>query len=181
MNIAMSEADYGVRTAPDTVRVERLLPGPIERVWDYLTVGELRAQWLAGGDMEQRVGGGVELQFHNSALTEDDDAPPEKYAKHDNARVGGTITEIDPPRLLAYTWGEEEGSSHVRFELSRQGDQVRLVVTHSRLPGRDDMLSVAAGWHTHLDILRDRMSGRTPEGMWRTHTRLEAEYAQRLG
>jgi hypothetical protein len=68
----------------------------------------------------------------------------------------------------------------VRFELSPHGGQVRLVVTHSRLTEREGMLSVAAGWHTHLDILRDRMDGRPPQGMWRTHTRLEAEYARRL-
>jgi uncharacterized protein YndB with AHSA1/START domain len=180
MNLALPDADYGVRTAADTVRVERLLPGPIERVWQYLTDGALRAQWLAGGDMEARAGGHVELQFHNSALTDNDDPPPAKYAKYDDARMGGTITEYDPPRLLAYTWGEDDGASHVRFELSARGDQVALVVTHSRLASRDGMLSVAAGWHAHLDILRDRLDGRTPEGLWRAHTRLEAEYAQRL-
>ena len=32
----------------DTVRFERLLPGPIERVWDHLTDPELRRTWLAG-------------------------------------------------------------------------------------------------------------------------------------
>jgi hypothetical protein len=31
----------------DTVRFERLLPGPIERVWDHLTKPELRRTWLA--------------------------------------------------------------------------------------------------------------------------------------
>ena len=180
MNIAKSEADYGVRTAPDTVRVERLLPGPIERVWEYLTDAELRAQWLAGGEMEPRVGGRVELLFHNSSLTENDDPPPSKYAKYDEARMGGKIVEFDPPRVLAYTWGEDDASSQVRFELSTQGAQVRLIVTHSRLATREGMLSVAAGWHAHLNILRDRMTGHTPDGLWRTHTRLEAEYAQRL-
>ncbi|GAB3100435.1 SRPBCC family protein [Lysobacter terrae] len=180
MNLAMPEADYGVRTAPDTVRVERLLPGPIDRVWRYLTDADLRAQWLAGGEMEARVGGHVELQFHNSGLTDNDDPPPAKYAKYDDARMGGTITEFDPPRTLAYTWGEEESASHVRFELSERGQEVHLVVTHSRLGSRDGMLSVAAGWHAHLNILRDRMTDRTPAGLWRTHTKLEAEYAQRL-
>jgi hypothetical protein len=34
--------DYGVVTAPDTVHLERLLPGPIERVWSYLTDSEKR-------------------------------------------------------------------------------------------------------------------------------------------
>jgi len=32
----------------DTVRFERLLPGPIERVWDHLTDPHLRRTWLAG-------------------------------------------------------------------------------------------------------------------------------------
>ncbi|HEY1755821.1 MAG TPA: hypothetical protein VGG72_10525 [Bryobacteraceae bacterium] len=30
-----------------TARFERLLPGPIERVWDYLTQPDLRRTWLA--------------------------------------------------------------------------------------------------------------------------------------
>jgi uncharacterized protein YndB with AHSA1/START domain len=34
---------------PLTVRVERLLPGPIELVWDYLTKPELLATWLYEG------------------------------------------------------------------------------------------------------------------------------------
>ena len=34
MNIHTS---YGVVTEPGTVRIERLLPGPAERIWSYLT------------------------------------------------------------------------------------------------------------------------------------------------
>src|SRR5688572_17308230 len=49
--------DYGVVTAPDTVRIERLLPGPIQRVWDYLTESELRGKWFASGELDARVGG----------------------------------------------------------------------------------------------------------------------------
>ena len=94
--------------------------------------------------------------------------------------MGGRITEFDPPHVLAYTWGEPDDShSHVRFELDTQGAQVRLVVTHSRLATRDGMLSVAGGWHAHLDILRDALAGRTPDGFWRSHTRLEARVRAR--
>ena len=35
--------DYGELLDENTVRFERLLPGPIERVWSYLTEGEKRA------------------------------------------------------------------------------------------------------------------------------------------
>lgn len=181
MTIASSDADYGVLTAPDTVRIERLLSGPIERVWHYLTDPQLRAQWFAGGEMQPHAGGHVELVFNNSRLTENDDPAPPKYAKHAGTMCSlGTITDYDPPHLLAFLWGEGEDASHVRFELERRGDQVHLQVTHSRLSSQDMILSVSGGWHTHLDILGDRLAGRTPEGFWRKQTRLEAEYTKRL-
>ena len=41
----MSES-YGVVTATRTVRIERVLPGRIERVWEYLTDANLRGTWL---------------------------------------------------------------------------------------------------------------------------------------
>ena len=174
--------DYGVVTEPGTLRIERTLPGPIDRVWRYLTDSEKRGMWLASGEMELRVGGRVELIFRNSSLTENDDPPPAKYANlEDEARTDGRITAYDPPRLLAYTWGESSGEdSEVTFELSPQGKDVLLVLTHRRLLTRDDMISVAGGWHTHLGILADRLSGRTPAGFWATHTRLEAEYEERI-
>ena len=40
--------DLATATATDTVRLERLLPGPIERVWAYLTEPDKRATWFAG-------------------------------------------------------------------------------------------------------------------------------------
>ncbi len=35
--------------APGEVRLLRLLPGPIERVWDFIIDPEKRARWFAGG------------------------------------------------------------------------------------------------------------------------------------
>ena len=170
-------ASYATVIAPLTVRIERTLPGPIERVWAYLTEPEKRRQWLAAGDMELKEGGSVEHVFRNSELTGHDGAPPPKYAAHaGESRMHGRITACEPPRLLAYDWGEGDAASHVRFELSPHGDAVQLILVHSRLPNRDEMLSVAGGWHAHLGILLDRLEGREPEGFWPTHTRLEAEY-----
>ncbi len=169
---------YATLVAADTVRFERTLPGPIERVWAFLTESDKRAQWLAAGEMELRDGGSVELVFRNSELTANDDPPPEKYAGYGaESRMHGRIIACEPPQLLAYTW---DGTSEVRFELRAHGDEVRLLLTHTRLPDREQTLSVAGGWHTHLDILVDRLDGRTSPGFWTTHTRLEAEYAQRI-
>jgi len=50
--------DVGTTTEKATVRLERLLPGPIERVWAYLTEADKRATWFAGGMFDLRVGAG---------------------------------------------------------------------------------------------------------------------------
>ena len=41
----------GVFDGTQVVRFERLLPGPIERVWAYLTESDKRSLWLASGAM----------------------------------------------------------------------------------------------------------------------------------
>lgn len=169
----------GTFPEPETIRFERLLPGPIERVWDYLTQSELKAKWLSAGDVEPRVGGKVELRFQHKNLSDTDDPVPEKY-KHmqDGTYFTGRVTKWEPPRLLSYTWGEESGEdSEVTFELIPKGDKVHLVLTH-RLLGDDPviLISVASGWHTHLDILSDRLNGKEPQGFWKVHNRMEEEY-----
>lgn len=173
---------YGVVTEPGTVRIERLLPGPIERLWSYLTQSDKRGAWLASGPMELRVGGRVENVFRNSRLASHDDPPPPKYAHVADEHLScGEVTACEPPRLLAYTWGEVSGErSEVRFELTPRADKVQMVITHRRLVSYDNMLSVAAGWHTHLDILAAKLDGREPVGFWKAHTRLEAEYQRRI-
>ena len=184
MTIQALQASYGVVTEPGTLRIERLLPGPIERVWDYLTQSDKRRTWLAAGPMELRAGGQVENVFRNSELTRNDDPPPAHMAAFAEHRVPGEIIACDPPHLLAYSWGgaaEAGASSEVRFELAPRDGKVLLTVTHRRLTDHGAMLNVAAGWHTHLGILADRLEGREPEGFWRTHTRLVAEYAERIG
>lgn len=170
--------DHGVLTAPDTVRIERLLPGSIDRVWAWITEEDKRALWLARGTVELRVGGRVELTFRHSELTHADDHPPAKYADMaDHAELRGQVTACEPPHLLAHTWG---GQGEVRYELSEAAGGVRLVITHLHLSGRDDVLSVSAGWHAHLALLVAQLQGREPPRYWQLHTRLEAEYAARL-
>src|SRR5437762_3029640 len=51
---------------PGTVKMERLLPGPVERVWAYITDSKKRSLWLAAGEFDLRVGGEIRLQFDNS-------------------------------------------------------------------------------------------------------------------
>lgn len=173
---------YGELIAPDTVRFQRLLPGTLDSVWPFLVDGEMRGKWLAGGDTEQHVGGGVDLHFHNAGLSPaPDDPPPDKYADMpERISYRGKVTACEPKTLLRHTWiGDDGENSEVTYELEQREDGVLLTLTHRRLT--DEMLtSVLGGWHTHLDILTDVLAGREPKPFWRTHTALEKEYSGRL-
>jgi uncharacterized protein YndB with AHSA1/START domain len=169
--------EFGVVTHPDTVRIERLLPGPIERVWDYLTDSKKRGTWFASGSMELRVGGKVELKFHHADLSAEK-TPPEKFKKMERGHImHGTLTACDPPRLLSYTFGD---AGEVTFELTPKGKNVLLVLTHRRLADRKTMVSVSTGWHSHLAILIDVLNGDEPRPFWTTVTKTEAEYEKRI-
>ncbi|RFP77104.1 SRPBCC family protein [Hydrogenophaga sp. SNF1] len=169
---------YGERLSNDTVRIERHLPGTVQDIWAWITDNDKRAQWMARGTLELRVGGAVRLEFRHAELTYADDPAPPKYADMaDSAQLSGVVTACEPPRLLAHTWGDQ---GEVRYELNESRGGVRLVVTHQRLRGMDDMLSVSAGWHAHLDLLVTRVRGEARPRYWALHTRLEAEYARRL-
>ncbi|WP_457585571.1 SRPBCC family protein [Ensifer canadensis] len=173
---------YARIVAPDTARIERLLPGPIERIWAYLTEEDRRRQWMASGIIGAAAEAPVEHIFRHEELGTDCGEPPAKYAAlAGESRIHGRIIACEPPHLLAYSWGEGTPTpSQVRFDLETRGANVLLVVTHSRIAKQEMMASVAAGWHTHLDILADVISGRTSRGFWNKHTRLELEYAQQL-
>jgi uncharacterized protein YndB with AHSA1/START domain len=172
--------DFGKVIDASTVRLERLLPGPIGRVWSYLTDPGKRAKWFAGGPMELRVGGRVEFKFNHADLSAEKETP-ERFKCDDHQHGPGRITRCEPPRVLAFTWGSDAAdASEVTFELAPQGDKVKLTLTHRRVADRTSMISFAGGWHIHLDILEDNLEGRTPRPFWTTHAKLDAEYQRRM-
>jgi uncharacterized protein YndB with AHSA1/START domain len=108
-------SDYGVVSEPRTVRFERVLPGPIDRVWAYLTESDKPAKWLASGPMELRVGGRFELKFNQADYAAIIEPTPERFKHHGGEVEIGLITQCDPPRLLAFTWREGPVESEVIF------------------------------------------------------------------
>jgi uncharacterized protein YndB with AHSA1/START domain len=92
---AMNE--YGVVTEARTVRLERVLPGPIERVWDYLTDSKKRGKRFASGPMDLRVGGEVEFRFHHADLSAEKTVPEKFKKKIESGHVmRGRITACEP-------------------------------------------------------------------------------------
>lgn len=169
---------YGQIVGPTEVRFQRLLPGPVEMVWAFLTDSKKRGEWLASGPMDLKPGGKARLSFKHADLSPNTAPAPEKYRNLDakGHESDHEITRVEPPRLLAMTWPR---NSEVTFELTPQGDQVLLTVTHRRLANRDDMIAVSGGWHSHLDILVERANGRVPPAFWTVFGDLEEEYDRR--
>ncbi|HEY1238846.1 MAG TPA: SRPBCC family protein [Solirubrobacterales bacterium] len=142
------------------VRFERRLAHPPERVWRAITDPEDLAAWFPD-TIEGEFGQGAEVTFP-------------KFVEMGLPSVG-RVTEFDPPRLLAFTWGP----STLRFELEPDGDGCRLVFMDS-LP-REESAKNAAGWEVCLADLESRLDGEEAagrsEGLW---TELHEHYAERF-
>ena len=175
MNKSATRDAYGTLIEPATLKIQRLLPGPIERIWAYLVESDKRRKWLAAGQMELKVGAPFEFVWRNDELTNPPGKRPDGFdAEH---RMPGHITALDPPRKIAFTF---QNSTEVSIELEVQGDNVLLTLIHYRLPNRNFMLGVSGGWHAHLDVLVARVRGEEPAPFWDHMSKLRAEYDRRL-
>jgi uncharacterized protein YndB with AHSA1/START domain len=175
----MSEAAtleaYGELIEPLTLKIQRLLPGPVDRVWSYLTESELRRQWLASGAMELKADAPFKLTWRNDDLSDPPGQRPDGFSAEHS--LESRILDFVPGRKLVIAWNQGE----VSFELEPAGDKVLLTVIHRRLPDRTQLLNVSAGWHAHLDVLVTKINGKPQTApFWEGWNRLKAEYDKRL-
>jgi uncharacterized protein YndB with AHSA1/START domain len=128
---------------------ERILPGPIERVWDYLTDTGKLPGWFGEGTIELRVGGAVNLM---------------------GGHFRGVVTQWQPPRRLTYSInlfnpGDTQShypESYLKLELEPRGSEVVLTLTHLPVLDRFEKQN-AMGWHTFLDMLDAALRGEPAE------------------
>ena len=128
-----------------TVQFVRILPGPIEKIWDYLADGEKRGEWFAAGAMPAQGRRDVSRCASSIPTCRPTSAPPpESMAEMD--KNGHTSSNIllacEPPHRAGLHLRRRETtrprSSEVEFVLSQEGDnKVRLTLTHSKIPDRD--------------------------------------------
>ena len=128
------------------VRFERLLPGPIDRVWSHLTQCDKLVAWYGqNGVIEPREGGRVEFM---------------------DGHVRGVVTQWRPPARLAHTWNvfaagqakSDYPESHLNFDLAAAGAAVKVTLVHLPVLERFEAQN-AMGWHTYLDMLRAKLLG----------------------
>jgi uncharacterized protein YndB with AHSA1/START domain len=175
MNAPTTPDAYGTLIEPATLKIQRMLPGPIERVWAYLTDSELRRKWLAAGVMDLKPDAPFELVWRNDELADPPGKRPDGFSEEH--RMASRIVEADPPRKLVFTW---DGSGDVSIELEPRGSKVLLTLIHRRLPSRSMQLGVSAGWHGHLDVLVAVANGEKPASFWDNWSRLRSDYDRRM-
>jgi uncharacterized protein YndB with AHSA1/START domain len=171
----MPEASAQIRvpvekTAPDTIRLERLLDAPVDTVWRYLTEAELRGRWFMGGT-DAQPDGEFDLLVDHDKLSDDENAPyPESYAQFKGTVWTEKVLRFEPPRLLATTFqGGKNGT--VTYELLPEGPKTRLVLTHSGIASPTGFQDFGGGWNSHLTVLEERLAGRSVRNFWELHAK----------
>jgi uncharacterized protein YndB with AHSA1/START domain len=147
-------ADKGEMTKVPCITFKRTLPGPIERVWTFITEPSKLPAWFGNDStIEARQGGRVRLM---------------------GGHIRGVVTQWQPPKKLIYTWNvfgpndpadavSEYPESYPTFELEAQGSDVVLTFTHFPILERF-MPQNAMGWHTMIDIIEAGLrDGKTEE------------------
>ena len=69
------------------------------------------------------------------------------------------------------------------FELTPQGKQVLLVLTHRTRGAEEEaeLCNYASGWHTHLSLLIAQLEEKPRPPFWATHAKLVVEYEKLRG
>ncbi len=179
MNEIKEKSAYCEYPEPTSLKITRTLPGPIDRVWDYLTKSELRQKWMASGIMGNTEGSVCELVWRNDDLTDSENSNPSLRPENfpETHKMEVEIIKINAPNYLAISWGSTGG---VVFELKEQGKDVILSIVHSRVLDKSIVLNISAGWHTHINILEIVLRGQKRPPFWENWLKLRAEYAEIL-
>ena len=94
---------YGTLIEPTTLKIQRLLPGPVERIWAYLTDSELRRKWLAAGAMDMKVGAPFELTWRNAELSDTPGARPDGFPEqHSMMDLMVLAFQTDATRIISF-------------------------------------------------------------------------------
>lgn len=176
MNAIAAMDAYGTLSEDSTLTIRRVLPGPIDRVWAYVTESDLRAKWLASGAMTMKIGAPFTLTWRNDELTTPPGKRPEGFGEEHSMEC--EITELDPPHKIGFTWGSTGG---VLIELMERENSVLLTLTHRRIRDRNALANIAPGWHAHLDVLAAKIAGKPMEPFWDHWGKLKQDYAKRIG
>jgi uncharacterized protein YndB with AHSA1/START domain len=136
---------------PPILEVSVHIEAQPEIVFAYFTDPVRYAQWMGSQVTLEPVPGGVY-----------------RVRMRDGVEAVGEFLEIDPPRLVVFTWGWVEdravgpGTTQVVVTLEEEDGGTRLVLRHYGLPTDELRQHHREGWVLYLDRLRIHISGGDP-------------------
>jgi uncharacterized protein YndB with AHSA1/START domain len=148
-----------------TVRFERRMKHPAEKVWRAITERGQLNEWFPNDIGVDEITADATLHY----TFRDNEGPP----------GDGTVLEFDPPRRLVINWYD----AILRFELTPTDDGGCLFVfSHDVEDDGERPVRDSAGWHVCIEQLDASLGGPAvadpPEGRWK---QVEPEYIKLVG
>jgi len=120
----------------------RILPHPLELVWEMLTDPSRFVDWLAPGSIELKEGGRAELNFQDSGII-----------------IDSLVSQFKEHALLEYSWSSgDEPPRPVCWALESSDEGTQLTLTLG-IPEDEDAARSCAGWEAHLMMLAAAIEG----------------------
>ena len=138
-----------------TIEVDQFLAQPPDQVWHALTDPDQLARWLMPNDFQPAVG--HQFTFRT-----------EPVPRHGfDGIVHCQVLDLDPPRLLRFSWRGGRLDTVVSWRLVPEGAGTRLLITHDGFddgdPGqRMTMGILGGGWRGHLVKRLGELLGAAP-------------------
>ena len=125
------------------IEVDQFLSRPPDQVWQALTDPDLLARWLMPNDFQPAVG-------HQFTFRTD---PVPEYGF--DGIVHCQVLDLDPPRLLRFSWRGGRLDTVVSWQLVPEGAGTRLLIRHDGFDDGDPaqrmtMGIMGGGWRGHL-------------------------------
>jgi len=126
---------------------------PVEAVWSAITKPEQLNEWAPfTADRDLAAPGEATLTMIDGDTREE---------------MKATVTVVEPPTRLEYTWGTDV----LRWHLEPTDDGTRMTLRHT-VQSQEWLSKVAAGWHICLDVAQVLLDGQ-PIGPIRGREALE--------
>lgn len=125
------------------IEVDQFLARPPDQVWHALTDPDLLARWLMPNDFRPAVG--HQFTFRTEPV------PAHGF----DGIVHCQVLDLDPPRLLRFSWRGGQLDTVVSWRLVPEGAGTRLLITHDGFDDGDPaqrttMGILGGGWRGHL-------------------------------
>lgn len=133
-------------------------------VWTFLTDPTALAQWIAPGSVEQRLGGAVKIDFHDSGVV-----------------IDSEVVEFEPGHVLAYAWGKGNDAARVLRWETRDAPAGAWLTLTVNVPAGEDPAKACAGFEGHLEMLAAALEGVPIKFPFDVYKQARAEYAAQVG